>query len=235
MISLGINIGKKISARRRALGISQMDLASRLRFQGVDVTNQAVSKWEKGATLPNAQQFLILCSVLDIRDVMEEFCGTGSTSILSGLDETGRKKALEYIRLLRLSGLYSQDIPETEALRRLPLYSIAVSAGTGQFLDMSGYELIEADDSVPAAASYAVRISGDSMEPRFSDGQIVWVKKQDTLSSGDIGVFLYDDNAYIKEFRRGRYGVSLVSLNPEYEDIIVDSRSELRVLGRVLK
>ena len=231
---MNIELGKKINALRRRLGISQKDLASRLRLRGVDVTNQAVSKWENGSSLPNAQQFLVLCVILDVRDVMGEFLDAPAPSPLSGLDEEGRRKALEYIELLRLSGLYSPAAAEPLEVRHLPLYDIAVSAGTGQFLDNSEYELVAVGSEVSPSANFGVRISGDSMEPRFSHGQIVWVKQQSTLESGEIGVFLYDDSAYIKKLHRGFSGASLVSLNPSYEDIMLDSRSELRILGKVM-
>jgi len=231
---MSMQTGKKISALRRKLGISQKDLASQLRMHGVDVTNQAVSKWENGSSLPNAQQFLILCRILQVQDVMGEFCGVDNSSILSGLNEAGRKKAMDYIELLHLSGLYSPEVPKTADVRRLPLYDIAVSAGTGQFLDTSDYELTQVDADVPVSANFGVRISGDSMEPRFSDGQTVWVRQQSTLDNGEIGVFLYDDNAYIKKLRKSYDSTYLVSLNNDYGDIIIDDRSELRILGKVV-
>lgn len=225
-------IGKQISALRKEKGLSQKELAARLSMCGVEVSNQAVSKWENGSTLPNAQQFLTLCTVLEIEDVLGCFGGGGG--LLTGLDQNGRTKALEYITLLRLSGLYT-PAPIPSDARRLPLYSIAVSAGTGQLLDTSDYELVEADNSVPAAANFGVRISGDSMEPRFHHGQIVWVRQQPTLESGQLGVFLYDDNAYLKRLHKDAHGTRLVSLNPSYPDIHIDGRSELRIMGRVLE
>ena len=40
-------------------------------------------------------------------------------------------------------------------------------------------------DIIPDTASYGVKISGDSMEPEFEDGQIAWVLKQDTVENGE--------------------------------------------------
>ena len=70
-----MDIGKTIAAARRAAGLSQAGLAARLSMLGVDVTNQAICKWENGATLPNAKQFIILCAALGIDDIMGEFTG----------------------------------------------------------------------------------------------------------------------------------------------------------------
>ena len=65
-----MQIGEVLAARRRSLGLSQAELAARLSRRGYPVSNQAVSKWEKGATLPNAEQFLCLCELLRIEDIL---------------------------------------------------------------------------------------------------------------------------------------------------------------------
>lgn len=96
-------------------------------------------------------------------------------------------------------------------LRTLPLYSLAVSAGTGQFLDGEDYEMVEVGQEVPEGSNFGVRVAGDSMEPEFHDGQTVWVRQQRSLMTGDIGIFLYDGSAYLKQARgaEGFHGAAL--------------------------
>ena len=84
------------------------------------VSNQAVSKWENDATLPNAQQFLTLCRVLDVDDIAGTFSGGDAGGLLAGLNAEGRRRALEYIALLRESKRFAAA-PEVPALRSLPL------------------------------------------------------------------------------------------------------------------
>ena len=72
------------------------------------------------------------------------------------------------------------------------------------------------------------------MEPRFVHGQIVWVHRQETLRSGEIGVFLYNGAGYCKRFERAPGRVELVSLNLRYAPIRVAEGDELRVFGRVV-
>lgn len=226
-------IGDIINARRKELCLSQSELAGLLLKDGIEVTNQAISKWETGATLPNAKQFLALCRVLEIDDIGGTFDGGGMGGILSGLNTVGRKKALDYIELLRASGRYSA-MPEPVKLRSLPLYSLAVSAGTGQFLDSEDYEMTEVGPEVPEGANFGVRVAGDSMEPRFHDGQTVWVSQQHDLMTGEIGIFLYDGCAYLKQLVALDGYLALHSLNPAYEDIKISPALPLRVLGKVL-
>lgn len=229
-----MDLGEVISRRRRALGLSQADLADGLNAKGASVSNQAVSKWETGATLPNARQFLQLCEVLKIDDIRGEFLGEGD-GLLAGLNREGRVKAREFIQLLRDSGRFAPVKSAPVVLRSLPLYALAVSAGTGQFLDGEDYELVEVDESVPGEANYGVRVAGDSMEPLFHDGEIVWVRQQRDLMTGQIGIFLYDGCAYLKELAAVDGQLALHSLNPAYRDIPVSPELPLRVLGRVLR
>ncbi len=231
------DLGGTLAALRRAAGLSQRELAGELERRGFSVTNQAVSKWEKGATQPSAAQFLALCQVLGVEDVLGTFTGV-HTGLLRGLNAEGRKKAAEYAELLRLSGLYAKGAVsggETGHQGRvLPLYSLAVSAGTGQFLDSSDYEQVEVGPEVPLRANFAVRIAGDSMEPAFQDGQVVWVHQQQTLENGEIGIFLYDDNAYLKKLHLQNGEMRLVSLNSAYGDIPIRDAGRFRVLGKVV-
>ena len=228
------NIGEILYLRRKELGLSQSELAEKLRAGGVNVTNQAISKWENGSTLPNAKQFLSLCCALQIDDINGKFLIGSPNGLLAGLDATGRRKAMDYIELLHDSGRYKVKPVQTVRTRCLPLYSLAVSAGTGQFLDSDDYEMTEVGPEVSDNANFGVRVAGDSMEPRFHDGQTVWVSQQHSLMTGEIGIFLYDGNAYLKQLVAGEDRLVLHSLNPAYDDIPVSPELPLRVLGKVV-
>ena len=232
-----MRFGEILAQCRKRRGLNQAELAEKLTALGCEVSNQAVSKWEKDMTLPSARQFLTLCDVLEIEDIRGEF-SEGQAGLLRGLNPEGRRRALDYIRLLRESSRYAVQPRLREILtpptRSLPLYSLAVSAGTGQFLDGEDYEMVEVGQEVPEGSHFGVRVAGGSMEPRFHNGEIVWVRQQRSLMTGEIGIFLYDGSAYLKQLvaREGR--VALHSLNPRYEDILISDALPLRVLGKVL-
>lgn len=228
------NFGEIITRRRKELDMNQSDIARAMSDLGFPVTNQAVSKWENELTTPSAKQFLALCEILKISDIQGEF-SEGKQGLLRGIDRTGRQKIEEYIQLLRESGRYSIRKPAViTKIRTLPLYTIPVSAGTGQFLDSDDYELAEVGSEVPENANFGVRVSGNSMEPRFHDGQNVWIHQQRSIMTGEIGIFLYDGNAYLKQLMAGEGGMVLHSLNPEYSDIVISTELPLRVLGKVV-
>ena len=155
--------------------------------------------------------------------------------------ETGTTlpSALQLVELCALYGI--RDVvtafsPRTEDRRGriLPLYALAVSAGTGEFLDGDAFDTVEVGDEVSPQADFGVRIAGDSMEPRFVHGQIVWVKRQEALQPGEIGIFLYNGSGYCKRLERAGGRLSLVSLNRAYPPIRVSPGDELRVFGKVV-
>lgn len=233
------SFGARLAQLRREKGLSQQDIADEVSRECAlllgrePLTNRAVSKWERGDTLPDAQQFICLCRILGVTDVQFAFRGTPSAADpLLGLNKLGRERANEYIGMLSENPYFSLRARPKKAMRQLPLYDLPASAGTGVFLDGDSYTLIDADDSVPESATLAVRISGDSMTPLFADGQTVFVRQQQELESGDIGVFVLNGEAYCKKFdpENGR----LLSLNPKYSPIELDDYSELRIVGKVV-
>ena len=217
---------------RKEKGLSQAQAAQFLTENGFEVTQKSISNWERGETSPNADQFLLLCRLYDVRDVQQVFMDRPGR--LSGLNAQGKKRVAEYIRLLEQDEAFSAlPKPTPGLIRTLPLYDMPVSAGTGQFLDSDSYELIQADSAVPLSANFAVRISGDSMSPDFSDGQIIYVERRQAVEKGELGIFLLNGSAYFKQLSRGP-GTALISFNKKYPPIPVSEFDELRVLGKVL-
>ena len=222
---------------RREKRLMQKDVAARLAGYGVDVTAKTIYNWEKGVALPNARQFVALCDIFGVDDVLWRFAGI-HRGPYAGLNQAGRQKAREFIDLLFHIDMYRDDpkVAEVAAVapRILRLYDIPVSAGTGNFLDESGYEMIEVPGYVPPNVDFALRVSGDSMEPLLQDGQIIWIKAQEVLNSGDIGIFIYYGDVYCKKLIVKGSSVYLRSLNPKYEDIEVKDDFELRTIGKVV-
>ena len=119
----------------------------------------------------------------------------------------------------------------------MPVSLLPVSASTGAFLDGEKFETVSFPEHlIPRGAEFGVRVSGDSMEPAYRDGQIVWAKRCDTLCPGEVGIFLYDGDGYIKvyaEDAKERCPV-LISYNKRYDPIRVRPDSGFYIAGRVL-
>ncbi|HFI0120307.1 TPA: S24 family peptidase [Streptococcus suis] len=111
-------------------------------------------------------------------------------------------------------------------------YDQPASAGTGQYLNDVQVEQIELPVNVKA--DFVVPIYGDSMEPEYQSGDYIFVKLSVDLSDGDIGVFEYYGDAYIKQLLINEDGAFLHSLNEKYNDIKIDRDSDFRIIGQVV-
>ena len=118
--------------------------------------------------------------------------------------------------------------------RKIPILG-NVAAGEPIFADEEHEEYVIDDDANDC--DFALRIAGDSMEPLLHDGDIVYVRQQDDVNDGEIGILLLDDEAVIKHIYHIPDGVQVVSQNaakyppktytwPNYDTI--------RILGRAV-
>lgn len=234
-----INVGKRLAECRKKAGLSQIDAAEKLTKAGYPIKNKAISAWEKGLASPNAPQFLILCKEYGITDIYSTFLEPNPDNPLALLNQLGKDKAIEFINILALSEDYRYKEEKKDNVipfrqRELPLYLIAASAGTGEFLDSDVYDMVVVGSEVPESASFGIRLNGDSMSPRYIDGQIVWVHKTTDLLDGDIGIFYLDGNAYCKRLHKEKDLLELISINPKYEPIRITEANDFRIYGRVV-
>ena len=100
-----INLGSKLAELRKARRLSQWDVAKLVSVSGDPITNRAVSKWETGDSQPNAEQFLALCRIFDVRDVLACFLGISAPEgaadgPMAQLNKLGRERVEEYASLL---------------------------------------------------------------------------------------------------------------------------------------
>ncbi len=117
------------------------------------------------------------------------------------------------------------------ARRTVPVYSLPVSAGPGVYIDDTSTEEISIpDNEKTAACDFALRISGNSMEPVYHNGDLVLVEDCDSVEVGELGIFVLDGDGYFKKFGGDR----LISLNPEYGDILMKNYAEAVCCGRVI-
>ena len=229
------SLGSILASHRKRKKISQLELADMLTNYGINVSNAAISAWEKDISTPNVNQFFALCKILNITDIYNEFIGTNPNDPLAKLNDEGKAKALEYIGLLLLSEQFQKKEATVIPFRRKIKWSLlASSAGTGEFMDDENFEIIEVGEEVPESADFGLALNGDSMEPRYHDKQAVWVQKTDTLANGEIGIFYLDGMTYCKQLKKDSDGLFLISLNSKYNPIKISVENDFRVFGRVL-
>ena len=114
--------------------------------------------------------------------------------------------------------------------RPITLYDMPVSAGTGMFLSDNQMDTINIPhNSETESASFALRIKGNSMEPKYRDGDVLLVEECESVEYGELGIFVLDGEGYFKKYGGDR----LISLNPEYSDILLREYTNTVCVGRV--
>lgn len=190
-----VEIGKRIKLVRERRGeLSQSQFASKLG----KVTRGAVGNWERGEGIKRDNLQLIA----DQFAVSFEWLATGRGDMDTRL---GKKPD-------------GQDTPNAVIGDKLanrgeyiPLYGHAVGGLDGEFV-LNGNKLDDITappDLSPANGAYAVACAGESMEPRYFDGEIVFVDPTHRVRRGDFVVAqIRNPNegnpplAYIKRFIR---------------------------------
>ncbi|MBO4422550.1 MAG: helix-turn-helix domain-containing protein [Clostridia bacterium] len=149
------------------------------------------------------------------------------------LDKKGKDAVIKAAdaELARMEAESRRAASDLGLKRKIFIYDVPVSAGCGSFLDSSHSSAVSlVVNEVTDRADYAVRVSGDSMEPRYFDGDIVIVESCSEIPEGKVGIFLYNGESYIKKFGGDR----LRSVNPKYSDIVFKENDDIRCLGLVL-
>lgn len=114
----------------------------------------------------------------------------------------------------------------------LPFYRTPTSAGTGLWLsDETPVEYTNVPKTEKtSAADFMLEVRGDSMQPKFFDGDRVLVKQAESIYEGEIGVFILNNESYIKKMGRKE----LISLNPAYNPINLKEYDDIRCAGKVI-
>lgn len=244
---------KQIMSERN---LRQVDILEKSKpFQkefGVKMGRSALSQYVSGKSKPDDKKLTLLSRTLDVSeawlmgyDVDKDRTSVNKhntddkqiTSIYNKLKTPRQKKVLNYadnqLKEQTAEENNYNTVDESQIIYyTYDYYDQPASAGTGQYLNDVQVEQIELP--VDINADFVVPIYGDSMEPDYHSGDYVFVKLSVDLSSGDIGVFELYGDAYIKELVIDDSGAYLHSLNPKYDDILIDADSDFRIIGEVV-
>lgn len=178
---------------------------------------QFVSENEKIKTAKSILCFMFLLNPLHIRAYLQEEAG-----------------AIDNIKL------WIRNIPDNssfntkeEKSRTIPLYTLPLSAGlgNGSFEDVP-YVDYHTNNKV---CNFALKVSGDSMEPNITDGSTVLIKRQETIDDQVVGAFFYNGKVYCKYIKHENGIVYLHSYNQKYPPIRISEDDNLLVYGKVVE
>lgn len=238
---------KEIFANNLSFYMNQRGIDRNTLCADLDLKYTTVRDWLKGITYPRIGKIELLANYFNINksDLIENKISTAQSSdyLLEEITNTARKLNTDNKKIvLRTSEelLESQNEEETkinEVSEVIQLYSYdyydhPASAGTGQYLNDVRVERIELP--VDIDADFVIPIKGDSMEPDYHDGDLVFIQTSVDLNDGVIGVFNYNGDAYIKQLVIDEDQAYLHSLNPAYKDMPITPETDFRIIGEVV-
>jgi len=232
---------ERLKSLRENNKLSKTELCKRL-----NVIYTTYNNWEVNASKP---QIPDLCMIADFYNVTVDYLvghsvkETPATEIQALVQKynklSGKERRLVNILIDSISIISEEkELPDANTVisaapltRKIPLFSQPASAGAGIYLDDTDAEMISILD-IPEyrEAKMAIRVNGDSMTPEYKNGDVVLVSQQPSLDIGDIGIFIYNGEGYIKKLEKN----GLVSLNPKYATIHVDELDFFKTVGKVL-
>lgn len=198
---------QRLKELRRTRGLSQVALAKEL-----NLTQQAVGKWETGRSQPDPDTLRRLADFFDT-----------TVDYLLDRSDTARPAPI-----LPYTAAGEHPIPVIGTVR----------AGYGALAleEDCGVEYARVKD--PQNYFYLL-VKGNSMEPRIQDGDLALVHKQNTLEDGDLGVMVFgeDGEGTLKKFIRRGNAVVLQPFNPDYQPLVLvgDDLAQLYIAGKVIE
>lgn len=228
------NIKRLLSAK----GLNPRQLAIALDFKYTTVND-----WVNAKTYPRIDKIEMLANFFNVsksdlvENKNEEMATTSPVqAIYDQLTPPRQAKALTYLEKQLLEQNEEEtkknEVSEVIQLYVYDYYDHAASAGTGQYLNDVRVEQIELPIDVDA--DFVIPIKGDSMEPDYHDGDLVFIQTSVDLNNGVIGVFNYNGEAYIKQLVIDTEQAYLHSLNPKYKDMPITPETDFRIIGEVV-
>lgn len=188
--------------------LTQSELADK-----VGVHKQTISQYERGVRNPDYTILRKICSVFGV-----------STDYMLG-------------REMQFYDDYGNLIDPDEKVS-VPVYG-QVAAG----IPMEMIEDITDTEDIPKAMTrggkqyFALKIHGNSMEPRMRDGDVIIVRKQPDAEDGEIVVAAVNgDDATCKRLKKYKDAIALLSTNPDYDPIYISKGEKpVTILGKVVE
>ena len=203
-----MHLSNNIRYLRTKNNYSQDTLAELLGYKSFTT----IQKWESGVSEPPLKTVKKICELFNVD--IDQLNDT-DLSNPQPIDESSKITGV----LIPVLGRVAAGIPLTAAEYIIDTEEISQAmANDGEY--------------------FGLQVKGDSMEPRFTDGDVVIVRKQSDADDGDIVIALINgDDAVVKRLKKYADGIALISTNPAYDPMIFNNEqietTPVQILGKV--
>ncbi|MDY2957065.1 MAG: XRE family transcriptional regulator [Lachnospiraceae bacterium] len=169
---------------------------------------------------------------------------TTITKIENGTNDIVQSKVCDFAKALNTTPAYLMGWEEPEQptpkSNGYPTVRIPVLGDVAAGVPILAQQDIIGTEEIPAEWAkkgeyFGLKIRGDSMEPRIHNGSTVIVKVQNDANNNEIVIVMIEDEATCKKFHKYSDIVVLNPINANYEPIILDKNSNIKILGKVVR
>jgi len=218
-----MKFAKILKELRKRDGYTQEHLAEML-----NVSKSTISMYEQGERMPTYETMEAIADIFNV-DMDVLYGRASSYSNESSFDI----EATDGNCLMLPDSLTQKGV-------RIPVYgSVAAGIPIEAITDIEDYEEISLEMSLKGEYA-ALRIHGDSMEPRMTKGDVVIVRVQETIENGEIAIVMINgEEATCKKVMKTNDGIMLISTNPKYEPMFYSNKQieelPIRIFGKVVE
>lgn len=237
-----MNVGERIKQRRKDLKMSADELAT-----SVGVSRSTIFRYEKGDIEKVGPD--VLKKIADKLNVSPaDLMGWDDTPVQElkiptsplvqkitekavKLTAPRKQKVLDFTEN-QLREQSNKVISLEEDLFEYKVYE-KLSAGTGfSYFNDGNYDTVFYDKDLDH--DFASWVFGDSMEPKYMNGEVVLIKETGFDYDGAVYAVEWDGQTYIKKVYREKDGLRLVSINSKYKDKFAPYEENPRIIGKIV-
>lgn len=237
-----MNVGERIKQRRKDLKMSADELAT-----SVGVSRSTIFRYEKGDIEKVGPD--VLKKIADKLNVSPaDLMGWDDTPVQElkiptsplvkkitekavKLTAPRKQKVLDFTEN-QLREQSNKVISLEENLFEFKVYE-KLSAGTGfSYFNDGNYDTVFYDKDLDH--DFASWVFGDSMEPKYMNGEVVLIKETGFDYDGAVYAVDWDGQTYIKKVYKEKDGLRLVSINSKYKDKFAPFEEDPRIIGKIV-
>ena len=214
-------IKDRIVSLRNEKNITQSQLAEEL-----NISPSAIGMYEQGRRKPSYELLEEICDYFNVD--MDYLMGRSDIKnrYQAGIKYDWEDKKQEDSNI-------DMNTVNTDYIM-IPLYE-SISAGYGasnsEFIEMIPVFGLKKNGTT----YFAVKVEGDSMEPKIPNGSTIIIKKDIQIENGEIGAFNLNDENFVKQKKVVKDRLILHSFNLAYDDKLVGEFDDYKEYGKVVK
>lgn len=215
-----MTLGDFISKYRADHGLSQRKFA-----EICGLSNGYISMLERGFN-PNTNK-PIVPSLMQLKKIADGM----NMTVMRLLDEV-EDMPID-LSIFAEQGQPENIIPMPE-MRKIPLVG-TIACGTPILADQNIEEYVSIPKNI--TADFALTCKGDSMiNARIFDGDVVYIRQQQTVENGEIAAVLIDNEATLKRVQLFDDHIILQPENPMYKPLVFwgEEMNTVRILGKAV-